>query len=601
MHKVAPSISESFNARSTTTEELCNSFIINDYFERLASPNHTIMIGPRGSGKTTLMRMLEVQSLEMWDKENSSFYRKKVDYSGVFIPTDRFWKTQYDRAEAIISHKGNESISLILQSLFTYHILEQICKVVSFRTSRTIERKNNYRSVKIDKSIENELVSALSRLWCLKPEILSLKSLIIELTLKKQSISIYINNVLNGKQELKQPEVVQATIVETISSSIAIINTYFDEIGYKWALLFDELELAPDALIQPLVDAMRGGEKDIIFKLALSPYHKGVAITKTPESAMREQDLSFINLTESSEQDGDRFAKTLCENILLRQGIKTSIEHCFDKPKDIDIDIVFSELATKDPSFKKYLIEKELYNIPYLDQNRYHQNLARKIKFIANLRNSRRKDEKHLKARRRASDLYGGLQNIFRSVEYNPRMLIGIMNIFIPIIKEKGSVSIKQQIECIENYFESFKALLSTIALKSSDKRYNNIYDLVTDIAIFFQNDIHGYEFKAEPKGSIIFKTNADKDLLEAIGYALNAGALIAVKNEVGAFHDVVNIHSTRCRLSYMFSHHFDLLMTLQKEIDFNELIKISNLKGKKFHVIEPTVENPGNQLALDL
>ena len=84
MNKYVPSISESFNAKSTTTKELTNTFISNMYFESLSCPNNTILIGPRGSGKTTLMRMLEVESLELWDKDVANYFRENIGFSGVF-------------------------------------------------------------------------------------------------------------------------------------------------------------------------------------------------------------------------------------------------------------------------------------------------------------------------------------------------------------------------------------------------------------------------------------------------------------------------------------------------------------------------------------
>ena len=104
MNKATPSIHEAYNARSLTINDLCKSFIVNDHFYHLASSCNSIMIGPRGSGKTTLMRMLQVPALEIWEHPDASYFRSQVKFTGVFIPTDRLWKSQFDNLESTFSH-----------------------------------------------------------------------------------------------------------------------------------------------------------------------------------------------------------------------------------------------------------------------------------------------------------------------------------------------------------------------------------------------------------------------------------------------------------------------------------------------------------------
>jgi hypothetical protein len=596
MHNYTPSINESFNARTTDTDVLCESFIVNEYYEQLASPDNTIMIGPRGSGKTTLMRMLEVKSLELWNKEQAKAFRQSIKFSGVFIPTDRLWKTQYDTAKNAIKNRED---TLVLESQFIYHILEQLTQTLSFRISRVIEKQHNFRTANLSKEDESELVESLIDIWKVTPKIKSIKSLIIALALKKNQVSSYIASINSGTGSYIRPEVIQIPLTDVLGVSVSIINTLLEENGAKWTFLFDELELAPNELIQPLIDNMRGGNKDIIYKLALSPYHRGVKITETPESSMKDQDLKFINLTGISEQDGIKFSKELCSNILIKKGVFHKLENCFEKPQDLDVDAIFLALSDKDKSFKDYIVNKSIYSIKYSDAG-HKQPQYRKIKFIAHLRNYHKKDASRRQKRRRASDYYAGFDNICKTVEYNPRMLIGIMNNFIPIIKDRKRVTISEQIDCIKSYFESFKALLSTIAIESSNDKFNTIYDLVEVIANFFQMEVHSQDFKSEPKGSLTFKKDSDIDLLEAIGCALNSGAMIAVKTNIGDFHDVVNVKTTRCRLSYLFSHHFGLLLTTQKDIELNDLISSSSLLGSKINLINPSGLKINNQLKLD-
>ncbi|ENK2264145.1 TPA: ATP-binding protein [Vibrio parahaemolyticus] len=592
MNNAIPSISESFNAKTTTAEELCSTFIPNDFYDKLACPNHCIMVGPRGSGKTTLMRMLEVESLELWDGASSEFYRKQIGFSGVFVPTDRYWKTQYDKINgkrngADVSKEEAQNLAkalILLDEMFAFHVFEQFISVVNFRSSRVITKVNGYKSVKFSKEEEVSLVKCLSELWDLQPSLPTLRSLYAEIILKKKRLSKSVNLLVKGKREKVEDEL-DIELIDNIKESVSLVNNAFEEYQGKWAFLFDELELAPDNIIQPLVDQMRGGHKNIIFKLALSPYHQGVSITDNPHSSMKSEDLKYINLSGLGDKEGVKFSKQLCTSLFNRSGLYGDLESYFSKPSPINTDSDFKSLIEKDSSFKSYLESRELLKGEYDDSD----SLIRKIKFIAHLRNHK-KDNKGIKRRRRAADFYAGFDHVCKSVEYNPRMLIGLMSQFIPLVKnsKNSKVSVSEQIRCLESYFESFKALLGTIALDSNSSKFNNIYNFIEEIAGFFANEIYGVEFKSEPKGCFKIEPSLNPSLREIVGYALNAGALVIVDNNSGVSDNHLGADSRKvCRLSYMFSHHFGLLMTKQKEIDLDELVKLTSLSQSCINVVK--------------
>ncbi|ACJ27811.1 hypothetical protein swp_1008 [Shewanella piezotolerans WP3] len=598
MNNYIPSINESINAKTTSFRDLCSSFIVNEYYERLASSSNTILVGPRGSGKTTLMRMLEVRSLEHWEAEEAKLFRRKVSFSGVFIPTDRLWKRQYDNAKDKVK---NHEDSLVLSSQFIYHILEQLVQSISFRTSRTLKLDHNFRHVELSKQDEVELVSCLAKQWHVKPHINSLKGLVISIALKKSEVSNYISDISFKKSTSEAPKVVSADISEVLNTSITIINTYLNENGEKWAFLFDELELAPDEIIQPLIDCMRGGHQDIILKLALSPYHKGINITNSPESSMKNQDLSYIDLTDISEKEGLKFATSLCTKMLIGKGIFSDIESCFISPDEIAIDQVFHSLCQKDADFYQYLNSKGFLGINYSDVEPTRRPQFRKVKFIAYLRDLRRNNSGQKQARRRPADYYAGFENICKSTEFNPRMIIGIMNMFIPIIKDRNRVTISEQISGLQSYFESFRSLLSTIAIDSSDGRINNIYDLVDKIAWFFNNEIYGDKFSSQPKGVIVLDRDTPRELGEAIGLALNAGALISTENSDSKGGDLTNESINSCRLSYLFSHHYGLLLTQQGPIDLSRIMKSKDINSGSIRVVRTSNYNDDRQFRLEL
>lgn len=590
-------INESINARNLATKELCDSFIINEYYRKLASPDHSIMMGPRGSGKTTLMRMLDVKSLGEWSHQEADYFRDNIKYTGVFIPTDRLWKRQYESILSIISN--DKEYLVLLKSQFIYHVLEKIAHAIDYRINRSLRRFSDFKKINMDKMTESEMVDELSSAWIVKPNIKSIKSLCVSIANKKKEVSDFISDVSLGIVNEVIPNVIHGELTSVLNHSISIINTYFNDIDNKWVLLFDELELAPDEIIQPLIDNMRGGHENIILKLALSPYHKDVSITKDTDSAMKDGDIVFIDLANNSDEVGSHFAKELCRNLFYRNNIYKDFDELFDSPKDIDIDMVINSLLSKDQTFKEYLSRRNLLGLPYSEAND-RQSELRKIKFLIYLRDYKKGDNNKNRSRRRASDFYAGYDNICKAVEYNPRMLIGIMNKFLPSIKIKGKVSIHEQLDVLGGFFDSYRSLLTTIAINSDNPDINNIYDLVDKIALYFKDEIYGSVFKSEPCTTIKLGNSSPEDLREAIGLAQNAGALINVSDRSQS-KDLKNNGDVECRLSYLFSHSYGLLMTLGRSILLSTILTKNNVKVVKVTDVAIKNENHSIQLSLEL
>lgn len=569
---------KSFNAKSTSKQSLCDSFIPNGHFDRLISPNHTVIVGPRGSGKTTLLRMCEAEALNIWSGEQSDEYRSKIEFTGIFIPTDRFWKAQFDRLEKI--YKNDTNVSKLLNSAFIYHVLECFSCTLVYRTLKE-SGKADFNKVFLDKHIESELVQFLSDIWCVEVKIPSFRGLSIALTMKKLEISSYISS-LNGPLEEKNiPRFVGSELISLLEASVNIVNKYFGNFSEKWAFLFDELELAPEIFIQPLLNNMRGGPQNLVFKLALSPYHKDISITADSFSSMHKQDLSFINLS-GVREDGYEFAKSLSQYIFRQDNLLNPIESYFEG-FTFDRDTEFEELSKSDASFYDYLVKQGIYGKKYIELEDTSRDAFRRIQFNVHLRNFYRTP------RKRASDYYTGFENICNMLDYNPRMLIGVMSIFSSIAKSEGIVKKHKQIECINEYYQSFKALLNTIAVESDESGVRSLYDVIQEIANYFNQQIHGKIFSPSPKGSVIFKNDYNQNYMDAVGLALNAGALVIEKNEIDSFQDLNNLRGARCRLSYIFSSEYKLLLNLQPPVD---LVTILNHKRLKvFNILDSRID----------
>ena len=85
-----------FNAKYLPPEKIAETFIPPHQYEVLQRVGHTMLVGPRGTGKTTLLKMLLPRALGSWRHELAAETRDRVAFTGVLISTDLTWRGQLD-------------------------------------------------------------------------------------------------------------------------------------------------------------------------------------------------------------------------------------------------------------------------------------------------------------------------------------------------------------------------------------------------------------------------------------------------------------------------------------------------------------------------
>src|SRR5659263_62330 len=103
-------IFETYNARYLSIEEVAKSFISNRDFERLYQSSHSILMGPRGCGKTTLFKMLTPKALSVWNSDNAELHKSKINFWGIYIPADKQWDRQLKNFQAKFKDESFQKI-----------------------------------------------------------------------------------------------------------------------------------------------------------------------------------------------------------------------------------------------------------------------------------------------------------------------------------------------------------------------------------------------------------------------------------------------------------------------------------------------------------
>ena len=93
------SIFSAFNARWLQPEDVARSFVPTLPFKTLVRLQNSLLMGPRGCGKTTLLKMLTRRAQRVWQRERLPLEPQWVDYRGpdfeaIYVPSDVRWSSE---------------------------------------------------------------------------------------------------------------------------------------------------------------------------------------------------------------------------------------------------------------------------------------------------------------------------------------------------------------------------------------------------------------------------------------------------------------------------------------------------------------------------
>lgn len=605
---------DSFNARYLSFEEVVDSFVANKQYEDLKSNNHSLLMGPRGSGKTTLLKMLSPICQYMVNQSVVS----KIPFWGVYIPTDIQWKRQIDYFEK------NVALDTSVKTLISRTIVRTNIQIALLRTFLSILDINDLNSDS-DFVFQHKFCVGLIESWNVeKPISPDLDSIELSLRNRLTKINSTINKLESGiidKQSVVIEEYYTQDYLDLVKvgcylfESIYKKHERFHDINFRWALCFDELEIAPSWLQSDLLDRLRSSEQNILFKLTTSPI---VSLSSQingefglPE-ARQEEDYKIIRTWVCKEYDNQswtNFCKKLVNQKLKRRDVELDMDTIFgsdvlernlyaafpeadqrrqSKVKSYEKGSIhwhlFRELAITDKTFLRFLENKGISPINPVPQNAAQiDSVFRKIKPLAVFRYQLR-GVFRMRSRKNTS-LYYGVPFLYELCDGNPRALMALMDIFISNLRMGKSgkfnkITINLQTRIISQFSDNYLKLITAHpdANKLVKKgNYSNLGDLISVIGEFFYESIVTDPFKMDPHGSFIVDEKVPSQIVQMIELGVQLGAIIYINpDEAISENGVIGKHF---RLSYLLHPVFTLP---KREYNHVPLSKITNQNNTK-------------------
>lgn len=554
-----------FNAKHQKTSDLIREFVPSEPFRASLVNGHSVILGPRGSGKTTILRMLANDAFPHWNGENSSKFKESFPYEGIYVGGDKVW------AEIISSLAKLEISSNIAETL----------SVAAFNTSIFVSATESFINSYLlkSRSLEDEDLKLLKRslitstkqiaeILQIKASGVSLESLKFALEKRQQEIGSLAYKLAHGYQ-MSENEIfdVYPYLTLNFKNTFDMILGIFDfalgrPVSYKWALLLDEFEIAPETLQNDVLSDLRSSSKKFIYKIALIPCRGYLKHVKTGDErnikSSKNNDYNIIELWHKSKNDIEDFFSQFIKAKYQKDPIDLFGETPFLENSSGDWGEkwggVFEQLGEKDETFRAYLTKKGISHKEIRNLDRKPDDWLRKVAPLVAYRNEFRNEQGNTRTRKSLDTLYSGWQAVAAISEGNPRWLILTLNKLVNDPKET-LIDKSTQAQHVTEASKTYWAMLKTAALKDNlgISTSQSPSHLIETIGNSFKEKAVNEAFSEDPYLSFEVDGTEAPDIINALKIALNYGALISM-TQGGDIEDYDDLTGKRFRISYLLA-----------------------------------------------
>jgi energy-coupling factor transporter ATP-binding protein EcfA2 len=572
-----------YNARHYNPEQVAEKFIWSDSFGELIQNDHSIILGARGCGKTTLMKMLTIPALHSWKSDKRAIkIKKEIPFYAVYISTDIYWDVKYQTYGDQLKEYGSFS-EIISHFSVNSNIFNSLCD--TFFSIINLELKDS------DEEKEIELCTHLIKAWKLKPTIPKIVYIKEALNERIDHVNQLIQEIIfNYSPDSKLPHPAffnlnfESSLEELIPKFERIYNISNNKKKKKWALCFDELEFAPNWLKDKLFTSLRSRKQYIIYKLSSSPILPSELkkVLSNEYSASSGNDVHLIKMWTTNNEE---FSRKIIQSFFTDDASINSFfgtNELYNNKADsykLESDFYYQilSLINKDKSFRNFLLNKGIdIEKPDLTNKKNQNVLYRKIKPIVYFRNFfiEKNDgiKVELRSRKKAIDLYSGIEVLCKVCDGNPRWLIGIVSQIINRNKNTNKVSKGIQYDELLSAAKRFKNVISNIPVGNN---ISDITEIIERSGLYFKEQILGNQFRMDPDGT--FKVDIEEDkintsLVDLIEKGVYQGAFILVGSGNDSYD--FQIRGQRFKISYLFFILYNLPLRNYSEAKLSNCLK---------------------------
>ncbi|MBO6516830.1 MAG: hypothetical protein JJ975_09805, partial [Bacteroidia bacterium] len=260
----------SFNARYLSYVEVAESFIPSVQFEDLIKSESTLLMGPRGCGKTTLLKMLTIDGIKHTTHPVVKEIVERINFIGIYIPTDIQWKNQFKYVSKHINDTSDQNF--IFKAMVHLNVLVSLIRTFQRHLSHSIFDSNEVVRR------ENEICRNICKFWELDIDDTSKNFGTIELLLLgalsqlNGEVNISVSKRLKTIEYETLPRILFKDFVDLTRIAVRIYESSMGlDSEQKWALCFDELELLPKKQQMFIVSLLRSTDQKLIYKITSTP------------------------------------------------------------------------------------------------------------------------------------------------------------------------------------------------------------------------------------------------------------------------------------------------------------------------------------------
>jgi len=588
-----------FNARDMTPTEVAHRFVAPSAFDALRTGSNTLVIGPRGSGKTTLLKMLTPEGIEVW---NQRLRRVHDDhFSGVYIPIDIQLADQLEGISA--AGLPDDVTETTVVSVYALHVFRCVAESLAWHCG-SATRRSSLNVLGSDQ--EGDVISRLAELWNMAVAVPRVAELQEALRHRQVRLLEAWSRVALEFRHSGTLKVDALDFVEFDAALKGAMEVLSRRLGWpaaeRWAVMFDEVEVAPVALQRRVLSYLRHSDEHMFFKLAIAPYMQGYRGLAERSRGSALNDYSVVDLVSRDDDTIRQFSHAFFAQAAVNRGLpvldmEDALGPSLLTPRNVRSAAAygvsseqakrFISLARKDLSFAAYL-ESNALEVSDLIAGRESDDRAplRKARQVVIVREAYLTDSaaRRVKSRTDARRLFTGAETIVRMCEGNPRRLAFLMPGVLAHVSSRGRVPPGYQVIAVERTEVAFRSFLRGLPVSEELGRLlpRGVLSFVDLMGSVFHDEIVKTDFDDDPIGSFIVDSNPSGLIEEVIARGVNAGALVQLSDSDfrgelrsgNAVEPMATSRGKRFRLSHLLAPTYGLVLRRCRALSLTTLLK---------------------------